>query len=68
MITAYFAARGEEPAIQFVPMPDSLANQYQNFTQADMSTIRAAGWTQPPTFPSDGVARTLQQMTALGWR
>lgn len=68
MITAYFAARGEDPAIEFIPMPESLANQYQNFTQADMSTIRAAGWTKPPVLPTEGVARTLQEMAALGWR
>jgi ADP-L-glycero-D-manno-heptose 6-epimerase len=68
MIHAYFAARGETPAIEFIPMPESLVGQYQNFTQADMSTIRAAGWTQPPVLPAEGVARTLAEMTALGWR
>jgi ADP-L-glycero-D-manno-heptose 6-epimerase len=68
MIHAYFAARGEEPAIEFVPMPAALANQYQNFTQADMSTILAAGWTQAPVLPPEGVARTLAEMAALGWR
>jgi ADP-L-glycero-D-manno-heptose 6-epimerase len=68
MITAYFDARGETPAIEFVPMPESLANQYQNFTQADMSTIRGAGWTRPPMLPAEGVARTLREMEALGWR
>lgn len=68
MIRAYFAARGEEPAIEFIPMPESLVGQYQNFTQADMSTIRAAGWTQAPTLPEVGVRRTLEEMAALGWR
>jgi ADP-L-glycero-D-manno-heptose 6-epimerase len=68
MIHAYFAARGEAPRIEFVPMPESLANQYQNFTQADMSTIRAAGWTKPPVLPPEGVARTLAEMAVLGWR
>jgi ADP-L-glycero-D-manno-heptose 6-epimerase len=68
MIEAYFAARGEAPRIEFVPMPESLANQYQNFTQADMSTIRGAGFAKPPVLPAEGVARTLAEMTTLGWR
>jgi ADP-L-glycero-D-manno-heptose 6-epimerase len=68
MINAYFAARGEAPRIEFVPMPDSLANQYQNFTQADMSTLRNAGYAEAPVLPRAGVADTLHEMQALGWR
>jgi ADP-L-glycero-D-manno-heptose 6-epimerase len=68
MIHAYFAARGETPNIEFVPMPESLATQYQNFTQADMSKVRDAGYHQPPTLPAEGVKRTLAEMSVLGWR
>jgi ADP-L-glycero-D-manno-heptose 6-epimerase len=68
MIEAYFAARGEAPRIEFVPMPESLVHQYQNFTQADMHTIRAAGWSKPPVLPAEGVAQTLDEMAQLGWR
>ncbi len=68
MIHAYFAARGEAPRIEFVPMPESLANQYQNFTRADMSTLHAAGYDKAPVLPADGVAQTLREMQALGWR
>lgn len=68
MIEAYFAARGEVPRIEFVPMPESLVNQYQNFTQADMSTIRSAGYAKPPVLPVEGVAQTLAEMASLGWR
>ena len=68
MIHAYFAARQEAPRIEFVPMPDSLAGQYQNFTQADMSTVQAAGWQQAPVLPLEGVRRTLTEMARLGWR
>lgn len=68
MITAYFAALGKPPAIEFIPMPDALANQYQNFTQADMTAIRGAGYTKPPVLPAEGVERTLREMERLGWR
>ena len=68
MIHAYFAARGEDPRIEFVPMPESLVNQYQNYTRADMSTVRAVGYTKEPVLPALGVAHTLQEMSALGWR
>lgn len=36
---AVFAAMGKEPRIEYIPMPSSIAGQYQNFTQADMSTL-----------------------------
>ncbi len=68
MITAYFAARGETPRIEFVPMPVALSTQYQNFTQADMSTLQRAGYDRAPVLPTQGVAHTLEQMHALGWR
>lgn len=65
MINAYFAARGEAPRIEFVPMPESLVSQYQNYTQADMSRLREAGYTAPPVLPVEGVARTLTEIAAL---
>jgi ADP-L-glycero-D-manno-heptose 6-epimerase len=65
MIHAWFAARGESPKIELVPMPPDLSKQYQNYTKADMSTLRAAGYDRPPVLPMDGVARTLAEITAL---
>jgi ADP-L-glycero-D-manno-heptose 6-epimerase len=68
MIHAYFAALGLPPAIEFIPMPDALVNQYQNFTRADMSSIRGAGCDRAPVLPAEGVALTLRAMEQLGWR
>jgi len=68
MIQACFAARGEDPRIEFVPMPESLVNQYQNYTRADMATVRSAGYHKEPVLPAEGVAHTLQEMSVLGWR
>ena len=38
-------------------MPAALAGKYQYFTQADMSKLKAAGWTQQPLSLEDGVRR-----------
>jgi ADP-L-glycero-D-manno-heptose 6-epimerase len=41
---AIFSALGKEPNIEFIDMPDSIKNQYQYFTQANISKIRKAGY------------------------
>jgi len=43
LVKAVFAALGKEPAIDFIPMPDSLKGQYQYYTQAELERLRAAG-------------------------
>ena len=65
MIGAWFAARGESPRIELVPMPPDLSKQYQNYTKADISTLRGAGYDRPPVLPMDGVARTLAEIAEL---
>ncbi|MEK6644368.1 MAG: ADP-glyceromanno-heptose 6-epimerase [Planctomycetota bacterium] len=56
---AVFTALNREPRIVFIDMPADVAGQYQNFTQADMSRLRDAGFNQPPTALEVGVAKTL---------
>ncbi len=56
---AVFAALGREPRIRFIDMPPDVAGQYQNFTQADMSRLRDAGFNLPPTALEAGVRQTL---------
>jgi ADP-L-glycero-D-manno-heptose 6-epimerase len=65
MIHAWFAARDEAPKIELVPMPPDLSKQYQNYTKADMSTLRNAGYDLPPVLPTEGVARTLAEIRTL---
>lgn len=60
LVLAVFAALGREPRIEFIDMPANLAGQYQNFTQAEMSRLRTAGYTQSPTSLENGVARYVQ--------
>lgn len=59
---AVFAAMKREPRIEFIDMPSDVAGQYQNYTQADMSRLREAGYTRPPTELEAGVATTLGSM------
>jgi ADP-L-glycero-D-manno-heptose 6-epimerase len=43
LINAVFVAMGIKPNIEYMEMPESLRNQYQYFTQAEMDKLRAAG-------------------------
>jgi ADP-L-glycero-D-manno-heptose 6-epimerase len=62
---AVFAALGREPRIRFVDMPPDLISQYQNFTQADMSKLRAAGFTGAGTPLEAGVRRAILAQARL---
>ena len=55
LATAVFTAMGKPANIEFVPMPEHLLGKYQNFTEAPMHTLRAAGYTAPMTSLEDGV-------------
>jgi len=61
LATAVFAALGLPPRISFIDMPADLARQYQNFTRAEMSKLRAAGCDVPATGLEVGVRET------VGW-
>ncbi len=44
LVKAVFAAMGKTPYIEYIEMPDSIKNQYQYYTCADISKIREAGY------------------------
>jgi ADP-L-glycero-D-manno-heptose 6-epimerase len=44
--------------IEFVPFPGDLKNRYQHYTQADITGLRAAGYTAPFTRLEQGVTET----------
>ena len=46
---AIFVALGREPAIDFIDMPEVLRGKYQYFTRADVSKLRATGYTRAMT-------------------
>ena len=44
MVKAVFAAMDKKPSIEYVEMPESIRNQYQYFTCADITKLRNAGY------------------------
>lgn len=42
-----FRAMDREPNISFIDTPEDIRDTYQYFTEADMSKLRAAGYTEP---------------------
>jgi ADP-L-glycero-D-manno-heptose 6-epimerase len=57
---AIFTALGRPPQIEFVDMPEVLRGKYQYFTQADVTKLRAAGYTRAMTPLEDGVRDYVQ--------
>ncbi len=54
---AVFTALGQEPKISYRPTPENIRDRYQYFTEADMTRLRAAGYSKPFTALEDGVAQ-----------
>jgi len=48
--------------IDYIPFPAELIGKYQSFTQADVRSLRAAGFTAPFTALEDGIAATLAEI------
>ena len=48
--------------IEYIPFPDALRGKYQSFTQADVASLREAGYAKPFTGLEDGIARTLAEL------
>jgi ADP-L-glycero-D-manno-heptose 6-epimerase len=49
LANALFAALGIAPEIEFIEMPESIRNQYQYYTCANISKLRATGYKTPTT-------------------
>lgn len=54
---ALFKSCKTDPKITYIDMPDSLRPNYQYFTEADLTRLRAAGYAKPFTSLEDGVER-----------
>lgn len=46
-VKAIFASLGLEPNIEYIDTPADIRDKYQYYTEADMSKLRQAGYTQP---------------------
>ena len=55
LATALFTALDREPVIEFIEMPEKLRDQYQYYTCADISLLKATGYTKKPTSLEEAV-------------
>ncbi len=46
-------------AIDYVPFPPNLVDKYQSFTQAELSELREAGYTEPFSTLENGIAQSI---------
>lgn len=60
LAAAVYTALDHEVDIKYVPMPDHLRDKYQYYTQADMTKLRAAGYTAAFTSLEEGVRKYVQ--------
>jgi ADP-L-glycero-D-manno-heptose 6-epimerase len=52
-------ARLGSGSIEYVPFPESLAGKYQSFTQAELSSLRNAGYAESFSTLEDGIAQSI---------
>ncbi len=55
---ALIKSLGNKGQIEYFPFPDSLRGKYQSFTEADISGLRAAGFTASFASIEDGIAES----------
>ena len=55
LVNATFSAMGREPQIDFIDTPEDIRDTYQYFTEADLSKLRASGYTTEFTKLEDGI-------------
>ena len=63
---AVFAAMGMSPTIEYIEMPEPLRDQYQYFTEADLSRLKSAGWPGPKYQLEDGIADYVRNYLSSG--
>jgi len=60
LVIAVFVAMGRKPDIEYIEMSTSIRNQYQYFTQADLTKLRRAGYSKPITPLEDAIKDYIQ--------
>jgi len=58
------AAMRERGIVQYIPFPEDLKGRYQSYTQADVSALRAVGYSPPFLTVEQGVAGYCQKLLA----
>lgn len=65
-VRAIFAAMSVEPHIDYVDMPDSIREQYQYYTEANMEKLRSVGYETPCISLEEGVRDYIQNYLSKG--
>jgi len=60
LVKAVFAAMGKKPNIEYIEMPESIRNQYQYFTEADITNLRKAGYDKETSPLEDAIKDYVQ--------
>lgn len=55
LVKALFSAMGKPVNIEYINLPDTLADKYQYFTEANLNKMKSAGYHIPTTSLEDGV-------------
>jgi len=66
LVKAVFAAMGKKPNIEYIEMPESIRNQYQYFTQADITKLRQAGYNKQTSPLEDAIRDYVQNYLQKG--
>jgi len=66
LAASVFSALSLPARIEYISMPENIAGQYQNYTCADLSTLRALGYTLPFTSLEEGVREYVQRYLMRG--
>jgi ADP-L-glycero-D-manno-heptose 6-epimerase len=64
LANAVFMAMEKDPKIRFIDMPDAIKDKYQYYTQADISKLRAAGYSNEFASLEDGIKDYVQNYLA----
>jgi len=60
LAVAVFSAMGRPVKIEYIDMPEELREQYQYHTEADMTKLREAGYSEPFTTLEEGIRDYVQ--------
>ena len=56
----------DEQQVEYIPFPESLKGKYQSFTQADIATLRRAGYKKSFMTVEEGVSRYMARLLKAG--
>ncbi len=60
LVKAVFAAMGKKPNIEYIEMPESIRDQYQYYTCADITNLHKAGYDKQTTTLEDSIKDYVQ--------